>query len=120
MNNEMEVRNAVIESVTLTVEDHGCLQGWLQLDLANSLFQGFGGYSLGSTEDPLGFNGNIGSDWIIQILEVAGVTKWSDLPGKTIRVRGDRTHIDAIGHIIKDIWFCPRERWSRFNKERKK
>ena len=41
----METKNAVIESVRLTTDDHGCLSAWLMLDYGGS-GQGFGGYAL--------------------------------------------------------------------------
>jgi hypothetical protein len=42
-------------------------------------------------------------------LEIADVSEWGKLVGKTIRVRGDHGGVEAVGHIVKDDWFCPRE-----------
>ena len=41
----METKNAVIESVRLTIDDHGCLSAWVMLDYGES-GQEFGGYAL--------------------------------------------------------------------------
>ena len=102
--NELEIKNALITGVTLSTEDHGCLSSFLHLDYGGS-GQGFGGYALHSPKYPSAVTGL----WIWRILEVTGVSRWEDLPGKTIRVKAHRSGVEAIGHILKDVWFCPRE-----------
>lgn len=103
--------NAVIESATITDSDRGLLDAWLFLDYGGS-GQGFGGYALylpknfahHKLESPAGH-------FIWRCMEIAGVKKWEDLKGKTIRVKQDKPFgsILAIGHIVKDDWFCPEE-----------
>ena len=102
-----ETRNAIIESATITNDDHGFLSGWLQLNYGDS-GQGFGGYSLYLPKDyahhkmmsPAGH-------FIWRVMEIAEVNEWSKLKGKTIRVRCEHSKVHAIGHIVKDDWFYP-------------
>lgn len=106
--NEETVRNAIIESAEITSDDHGCLSAWLMLDYGGS-GQGFGGYALYL---PKSFDHHKllshAGHFIWRCMEVAGVTKWSDMPGKTIRARASWGGVSAIGHIVKDDWFEPR------------
>ena len=106
---ELEIKNAIIDDVSLTIADHGLLSGWLYLNYGGS-GQGFGGYTLYL---PKSFTHHTlesaAGHWIFRVLEVAGVEKWENLKGKTIRVKANHCGVEAIGHIVKDDWFCPRE-----------
>jgi hypothetical protein len=106
----MSEKNAVITKAIITNDDHGLLSAWLMLDYGGS-GQGFGGYVLYL---PKIFTHNSDSHndctgiFIWRCMEIAGVSEWSQLVGKTIRVRGEEYgKIDAIGHIVKDDWFNP-------------
>ena len=115
----MREQNAVIESTSLQLDREVFLSAWLHLDYGNGAHQGFGGYVLGGTPEAKAGDHksqpNLAAEWIVSILLVAGVSKWSDLPGKTIRVRREGSEGDwsgdviAIGHIVKDLWFNPKE-----------
>lgn len=102
--------NAIITSATIK-EEHGVLSAWLMLDYGGS-GQGFGGYvlylpqSFTHHKDP---QNNCAGIFIWRCMEIGGVDSWSQLVGKSVRVRKDDEFgpIKAIGHIIKDNWFDP-------------
>lgn len=108
------IKNAVIESAEITFAERGILDAWLDLYCGGS-GQGFGGFALclpknfshHTLQSPAGH-------FIFRTMEIAGVTEWSKLKGRTIRVRTDSKSefggsIEAIGHIVRNDWFCPAE-----------
>jgi hypothetical protein len=108
---EVETKNAIITHATITNDDHGLLSVWLTLDYGGA-GQGFGGYSLYLPKDFLNHDPkgpNYAGHFIWRVMEVAGVNEWSQLIGKTIRVRCEHRKVHAIGHIVKDDWFNPSE-----------
>lgn len=110
---EDQVKNAVIEKAIIDTGDRGLLTAWLQLDYGG-MGQGFGGHALYLPEsydhhELKSFAGH----FIFRCLEIAGVDCWDRLPSKTIRVRTEKGLIKAIGHIVKDDWFCPEDDFSK-------
>lgn len=104
-----EIKNAIIESASLTGEDNGLLTAWLALDYGGS-GQGFGGYALYLPESYTHHPGqpNFAGHFLWRVMTIAGVTDWATVPGKTIRVRASHCGVEAIGHIVKDDWFDPK------------
>lgn len=105
---EVVERNAIISGAEIDIGERGVLDCWLSLDYGDCGAQGFGGYALYL---PKGYRHHhlesCAGHFIFRVLEVAGATKWKDLLGKTIRVRASHSKVEAIGHIVKDDWFCP-------------
>jgi hypothetical protein len=103
-----ETVNAIITGASISNDDHGCLSSWIHLEHERG-GQGFGGFALYLPSDfthskiDTGYAGH----WIWRIMEIAGVSRWDDLKGKTIRCITSHSNILAIGNIIKDEWFCP-------------
>jgi hypothetical protein len=103
----LELENAVIEYAEIRNDDHGVLTAWIGLKYKDSS-QGFNGYALylpsnfkhHKLESPAGH-------FIWRVMEIAGVSRWEDLKGKTVRARHTQGQIWEIGHIINDDWFCP-------------
>jgi len=108
MKGEIETRNAVITSARITNDDHGLLSAWIDLDYGGS-GQGFGGYALYLPKD-FAHNPqqrNYCGHFIWRVMEVAGVSRWDQLVGKTVRVRCEHSKVHEIGHIVKADWFNP-------------
>lgn len=105
----IEEKNAIIKSTRLSNDDHGLLSGWLFLEYGTSSGQGFGGYVLYLPADftHSANQKNYAGHFIFRCLEVAGVSEWEKLAGRTIRVRAEHSKVHAIGHIVKDDWFNP-------------
>lgn len=108
----MEIKNARITNVSITMADHGCLTFQLSLD-GGGWGCCFGGYSIGT-----GFLGadefsgyGKGLEAMMRIMDTVGVEKWEDLKGKYIRCKVGNWYdtIDEIGNILKDKWFNIRE-----------
>lgn len=107
-----EIKNARIEKVSITMEDHGCLTFYIVLS-GSGWGCCYGGYCIG--------NGYLGAEkftasakgleCIMRIMDTVGVERWEDLSGKYIRVvdPGWGGTITKIGHITDDKWFDIKE-----------
>lgn len=106
--NTYDIENAKIESVDLSMADHGVLVLQMRLK-GDSWGTIYGGYSLGyGYVGADSFEGSAkGMESIMRIMDTVGVDRFQDLTGKYIRVIytciGDP--INIIGNIIEDKWF---------------
>lgn len=117
MDSEFEIKNAVIESADITTRDRGFLDCWLTLDYGGS-GQGFGGWTLYLPKSWKHHKvESVAGHHIFRIMEIAGVEKWDQLVGKTIRVKANHSKIHAIGHIVKHDWYCPEDDFKRVKSE---
>lgn len=112
----MDIRNALIESVTIDTGDRDLLTAWLQLDYGDGSHQSFGGHCLYLPKSYKHHTekGDFAGHFIYRCMQIAGVESWDKIKGKSIRVKyevgpGFMSKIIAIGHVIKDDWFNPSE-----------
>ena len=106
-----EIRNAIIKGVKINDAERGMLTAWLDLDYGGTC-QGFGRFALYlpksySHHSILSYAGH----FLWRCMEIADVTSWDKIVGKSIRVKLDKPgfggRIIAIGHIVNDDWFDP-------------
>lgn len=107
----MEIENAKITKASITMADHGCLTFWVYLE-GYGWGCGFGGYCigkgfLGGNDDEFTAEYGDGLVAMMRVMNVVGVEKWEDLPGKYIRCKVGRGSegVKEIGNIIKNKWF---------------
>ena len=114
------IKNAIIQFTMLGREDHGIMTFMIYINMGSSIC-GVGGYQLDefnpATQTRV-FRAE-SMEVISKILEVVGVNKWEDLPGKYIRFEDDGwgSTITKIGNIIDDKWFNLKEFFGKENKQ---
>lgn len=96
----MEIKNAIIDSVSLGRICNGIPSAYLYLRYGSGVAQGFGGYCLG---------GDAMAIFVLGVLDVVGCDEWEKLPGTSIRVKSDWDKIYAIGNFLDDKWFDPKQ-----------
>lgn len=107
-----EIVNALIEKVSLSMEDHGVLCYYLTLKM-NGMGCNYGGRVIGKgylgAKDFEGYAK--GTEAIMRIMDVVGVHRWEDLKGKYVRVDLPDWggSVERIGNIIEDKWFDQKE-----------
>lgn len=105
-----EIKNAVVKSIDIRVEEHGCLICNVTLDGGDWLCCFGGGYNLCSSDK---FNGGDCTGFFIRrLLKVFfknGEGSLNDIIEKPCRVKFEGNKAEAIGHFLTDIWFEPRK-----------
>lgn len=115
---ELEIKNAKITNISVSMEDHGCLTFYITLD-GGAWGCNYGGYCIG--KGYLGakefYSTDAGLEILMRIMDTVGVEKWEDLKGKYCRVKteGWGGTIQAIGNILTDKWFDIKEFYSNYN-----
>ena len=115
---ELEIKNAKITNVSLSMEDHGCLTFYITLD-GGDWGCNYGGYCIG--KGYLGakefYSTGAGLEVLMRIMDTVGVECWEYLKGKYCRVKteGWGGTIRAIGNILTDKWFDIKEFYSNYN-----
>jgi len=105
----MEIENAKITGVSITMSDHGCLTFDLTLE-GRGWGVNYGGYCIGHGylgADEFSAENGGGLVAMMRIMDTIGVEKWEDLVGKYCRVQmeGWGEKITTIGNIMSDKWF---------------
>lgn len=108
-----EVENGLIESVSISNEDHGALSAWLFVTFSGGGC-GFGGFHLGDWEGKRWDGKPFCHVFLCRCMQTVGQGKWENLKGKPLRCyhEGIGGSILAIGNYLKDEWFCPRLEWA--------
>lgn len=96
-----EIKNAIIKSTFLGIEDHGMTTAILGLAYGKGSEQSFGMHSL--------VYKHYGIAYIRRILDVVGVDSWEQLKGQKIRAVAEHAQVQAIGNWLDDNWFNPVE-----------
>jgi hypothetical protein len=107
MNNTI-VENAYIKEATLGIAGSGSLRCVLTVGFrggeAQHAFSNFHTHGPHLYGDAC-FTGH----HLRRIMEIAGVSEWSKLEGRPIRVESTPLGVRSIGHYLEDDWYCPRE-----------
>lgn len=105
---ERKILNAVITSAIIDDGGIGLLTAWIHVDHENGS-QGFGMHF--TCQKTLKMEGEVSSGYaghfIFRCMQIAGVSEWSKMVGKTIRVDAEHSKIHGICHIVKNDWFYP-------------
>lgn len=114
------ISNAKITKTFLGKEDHGIMTFFIYIE-SGCTGCAVGGWALDEYDRKLKQRVCAPKSFeaITKILDVVGVDKWEDLPGKYIRFEdnGWGSTVEKIGNIIEDKWFDMRKFFSEEEKK---
>nr|DAI37280.1 MAG TPA: hypothetical protein [Caudoviricetes sp.] len=105
-----EIKNAKITSVSLNMENHGCLTLDIVLE-GNGWGVCVGGYCLGKgyvgADEDFFKGSDSGMEAIMRIMDVVGVSDLQKMKGEYVRVAtaGWGSCVKIIGNIVDEKWF---------------
>lgn len=106
------IENAIVRSTTLGVEDHGIFTAFLHLE-GDGWGCSFGGYSLDTWDETKKrrVGTDFGTEFLLRVMATLEVNSWEELSGAKLRCKteGLGGGVTAIGHLIKNKWFDPKE-----------
>lgn len=110
---EMEIQNAKITNVSISMADHGALTFTIYIE-GSGWGVAYGGYCIGRGylgADNFTAESGSGLEAMMRIMDTVGVEKWENLVGEYVRVKteGWGSNVDIIGNLIEDKWFNIRE-----------
>lgn len=104
------IKNALIESVDLSMDDYGCLTLTMTLKGAGWGVN-YGNHCLGKgylgADDEFFSGSAAGMEYLMRIMDTVGVERFQSLKGKYVRVatKGWGEIVKIIGNILEDKWF---------------
>lgn len=106
------ITNARITGTNFGIQEDGSMVFYLTLEAGGKVYH-VGGIALDHYDADTGCRVSFGRGMhaIRRVLEVAGVSRWEDLPGTFLRVEESAwgTMVFRIGNILEDRWFDIRE-----------
>lgn len=97
-NNGPIIENAKVDYTSLNIE-RGFLSGTIGFDYGGS-GQGLGGIVLFNSG-----KGDVGGQFVHNILHTLNCEQWEDLKGRPVRVEHDNERVYRVGHYLEDKWF---------------
>lgn len=113
--NAIERKNAIITSATLGIEDHGILTVGLcfEYECGGQCFTGIALDQYDKAKKRR-VGTAYGTEFVLRVLATVGVSEWSQIKGKHVRVEAEMSKVHAIGNIVKNVWFNPEKDMGEF------